>query len=130
MADKIILLDTSILIDYFRKKDKNKTAFFNLSNSYSGFKISVLTEYEIYSGAKKEQYEYWRDVLKLIPIVTLDSEIIKTAVEINNELKKSNKQLAIADLFIAATAIKLNLPCATLNAKHFQRVENLELVIP
>lgn len=34
----------------------------------------------------------------------------------------------MADLFIAATAVHYKLPLATLNVKHFERVEELQLV--
>ena len=65
MADKIVLADTSVLIDYFRKTDKNK------------------------------------------------SHLIL---------------LYIADLFIAATATSRNLPLATLNKKHFERIDSLQII--
>ena len=55
MANEVILLDTSILIDYFRKKDKINSLFLKLSDQYAEFRISVITEFEIYSGAKLEQ---------------------------------------------------------------------------
>jgi len=52
MANTLVLLDTSILIDYFRKKDKAKTRLYELSDLYDGFVISAITEFEIYSGCE------------------------------------------------------------------------------
>jgi tRNA(fMet)-specific endonuclease VapC len=49
-------------------------------------------------------------------------------VDINNALKRKRKQIDIADLFIAATALSNNLPFATLNLKHFERIDNLQIV--
>ena len=46
----MILLDSSILIDLFRKKDKEKTQFYLLSQSYSDLCISSITYYEIGVG--------------------------------------------------------------------------------
>ena len=43
MDKKLICLDTSILIDYYRKKNKEKTKFVELSKSYK-FAISVITK--------------------------------------------------------------------------------------
>lgn len=128
MAGKIVLIDTSVLIDHFRKKDKSKTYLFNLSNEFSAFKISVITEFEIYSGATSDQLVYWDELLKQIDITPLDSLTIQSAIDINAQLKKDRKQIAIADLFIAATAVHNNLPVATLNVKHFNRIEDLILV--
>jgi predicted nucleic acid-binding protein len=51
MADKIILVDTSILIDYYRKTDKNNSAWMALVRQEYSFIISIVTKYEIYSGA-------------------------------------------------------------------------------
>ena len=64
MANKEALVDTSILIDYFRKTDKSKTQLIKLINRDFKFKISSITEYEIYSGATASQKGFWDDILK------------------------------------------------------------------
>jgi len=46
-----ILLDTSILIDFFRKRDKSKSILFQLAGQYR-FSISVITAFEIKIGIK------------------------------------------------------------------------------
>jgi len=43
----MILLDTSILIDFYRKKDKSKTVLFQLEKDHHQLAISVLTQFEI-----------------------------------------------------------------------------------
>jgi tRNA(fMet)-specific endonuclease VapC len=45
MADKIVLVDTSILIDYFRKKDKEKSVLVTLVKQDYNYCISSVTEY-------------------------------------------------------------------------------------
>lgn len=55
MADKIVLVYTSILIDYFRKTDKNNAALVALFQQGFDFCISAVTEFEIYTGATEEQ---------------------------------------------------------------------------
>jgi predicted nucleic acid-binding protein len=49
---EIICLDTSVLIDYFRKKDKSISFFYELSLNYKLFAVSIITEYEILVGSK------------------------------------------------------------------------------
>jgi len=44
------------------------------------------------------------------------------------ELKLKRKQIEIADLFIAATAVAHNFPFATLNRKHFDRIDRLNIL--
>lgn len=57
-----------------------------------------------------------------------DEVSVDTAVTINSQLKKKRKQINIADLFIAATAVANNLALAILNKRHFDRIEVLDIV--
>jgi DICT domain-containing protein len=66
--------------------------------------------------------------VKFTGIYTFDKDVVKVAVDLNRSLKKKRKQIEMADLFIAATAIDNKLPLATLNIKHFDRIDGLELV--
>ena len=128
MAQQVVLLDTSILIDFFRKKDKTKTSFYHLSDLYREFSISTITEYEIICGASESQLDYWQEFLQRITILSFDSREVYKASQINKGLKKNRKQIDSADLFIAATAMANNLPFATLNKKHFEIIEGLSLI--
>ena len=128
MAEKIVLADTSLLIDFFRKSDKSKSQLVSLIRKGYTFCICVITEYEIYSGATEQQLEFWQEFLKKITIINLDQAAVKEAVNINNQLKTKRKQIDLANLFIAAIAVSNNLPVATLNKKHFTRGESLLLV--
>lgn len=128
MADKIILVDTSILIDYYRKTDKEKSIWISLVRQGYAFAISVVTKYEIYAGATPIQLTFWDSILQAISIMPLDERAVDTAVKTNSILKKKRKQIDLADLFIAATAISHGLPLATLNRKHFERIDTLKLI--
>lgn len=71
---------------------------------------------------------FWNNVLQIISVIPFDSSCVDTAVTINQQLKRKRKQIDIADLFIAATAVTHGLPIATLNKKHFERVDELIIV--
>jgi predicted nucleic acid-binding protein len=47
---------------------------------------------------------------------------------VNSGLKRKRKQIDLADLFIAATAMTQNLSIATLNKKHFDRIDGLDII--
>ncbi len=128
MADKIILVDTSILFDYYRKTDKANSVWVAMVRQGYKFTISAVTKYEIYSGATQNQLNFWDNVLQVVEVIPFDEASVDTAVDINRLLKKKRKQIDLADLFIAATAVAHNLPLATLNKKHFDRVDTLRLV--
>lgn len=128
MAEKIILLDTSILIDFFRKTNKANSKFIQLAEEGFTFMISAITFYEVYSGASDDQLLFWERLLKKIEVLPLDRNIAMTAVLLNKELKLLRKQIALADLFIAATAAANDLPFATLNKKHFDRIRRIQVI--
>ena len=128
MAGKVVLVDTSILIDFFRKTDKTKTQLIKLVDSGYLFAISVITEYEIFVGATIAQNAYWKEFLQRIIVYPFDTNAVTIAVDINNQLKQKRKQIDIADLFIAAIAISNNLLFATLNKKHFERIDGLKIL--
>jgi predicted nucleic acid-binding protein len=128
MADKIVLADTSILIDLFRKSEKANSKFVQLALQGYQFQISSITEYEVYSGATTAQLPFWDALLEKINVLPFDKDVVKQAIIINRQLKQKRKQIDLADLFIAATAITNNLPFATLNRKHFERIDTLDIV--
>lgn len=128
MADKIILADTSILIDLFRKSEKANSKFVQLAMEGYEFQISAITEYEVYSGATTAQLPFWDDLLRKVTVLPFDKDVVKQAVFINRYLKQKRKQIDLADLFIAATAVTHNLSLATLNRKHFERIDTLTLI--
>ncbi|MCZ4244469.1 type II toxin-antitoxin system VapC family toxin [Pedobacter punctiformis] len=127
MENQIIMVDTSILIDYFRKKDKSKTKLFILSQRFENLCISSITEFEIYTGAKSDQLSFWKMMLSNFIVFPFDSDAALIAVEIQNKLKKLRKAIDKADLFIASTAVAHNLTFDTLNQKHFKNIEDLKL---
>ena len=128
MENKIVLLDTSVLIDNFRKKDKEKSLLVYLTDKFDKFCISSVTEFEIYIGASGIQLAFWENVLLEMNVLPFDSKAAHVAVSILNQLKEKRKTIDKADLFIAAIAASNNLPIATLNRKHFDLIDNLELI--
>lgn len=128
MADKIVLADTSILIDYFRKAEKSNSLWVILYDKGYDIYISAITEYEVYSGATLAQLSFWENMLKETKVMPFDQAVVKIAVDINNNLKRKSKQIDLADLFIAATAITSNFPFVTLNRKHFDRIDGLKII--
>jgi predicted nucleic acid-binding protein len=128
MADKIVLVDTSILIDLFRKTDKANSALVSLVRQGYIYCISAITEFEIYTGTTSAQVDFWNDFLEKTNILAFDQTVAKVAVDLNKGLKRKRKLIDLADLFIAATAISNNLPFATLNKKHFDRIDGLTII--
>lgn len=128
MESKLILLDTSILIDFFRKTNKSNSVLLSLVKKGYSFALSAITTYEIYCGVSSAQNEYWDTFLSKTMIFSFDMDVSVVAASIYKELKKKRNLIDTADLLIASTAIAHNIPLATLNRKHFERIEKLALV--
>jgi len=92
------------------------------------FSISAITKYEIYSGAIQSQLTYWDIIFQAVPVIPFYESAVNAAVRINGGLKRKRKQIALAELFIAATAVSHQTLFATLNRKHFDRIEELNII--
>ena len=128
MATQTILLDSSIIIDYFRKRTKSKSILYKLSAGYR-FCMSTITVFEIKIGLKTERQ--WKDydiLTNNIQILPIDDDCVNEAVKIYTDLKQQNNLIELADLLIGASAISNSLPLLTLNTKHFKNISNLELL--
>ena len=127
MESPQILIDTSILIDYFRKRYKDKTLLYSLSFTYR-FAISTVTEFEFFAGLSEIHLEFTNKLFANFLILPFDSTCAQTASEIYKNLKSKNHLISPPDIFIAATAISHNLSLVTLNKEHFERVHGLKLL--
>lgn len=128
METKTVLLDSSIIIEYFRKENKSKSILYKWSERYH-FCISTITVFEIKIGLKTErQWNDYKILTKNIEILPIDELCINEAVTIYHDLREQNNLIELSDLLIAATGISNSLPLATLNLKHFEKMEDIELV--
>ncbi len=124
----MILLDSSILIELFRKKDKEKTLFYSLAKIYKTLCISSITYYEIGIGNRKSHADYWETLSENLQVLPFNKECSDNAITIYLDLLKANKMIDLADILIGATALTHSLPIATLNDKHFNRIKGLEII--
>jgi len=128
MADKKLMIDTSILIDYFRKKDKSKSRLVSHFREYDKIFISTITEFEIFNGASEAHKEFWETLLASLIVLDFNRVAARQSAKTIVQLKSKRKTIDKPDLFIAATAIAYGLRLDTLNTKHFIDIENLNLL--
>lgn len=128
MAVKELMIDTSVLMDYFRKTNKANSRLVAHFQNFEQIYISTITEFEIYNGATKIHQEFWNGLLTRISVLNFDREAAREAAEVVTQLKAKRKTIDKPDLFIAATAITNNLTLDTLNTKHFIHIESLSLL--
>ena len=125
---EIICLDSSVLIEYYRKTKKENSFLFQLAGKYN-FKIPAIVKYEIYKGDKKKD-PLWDSVFANTEILPFDNECAEIAAAIYLELKNKNQIIPTDDILIAATAVKNQLRLATINKKDFSRISTLKIITP
>ena len=127
MEDSRILIDTSVIIDHFRKKQKEKSLLYDLSKENILF-LSAVSKFEFLVGTKPSQISQTEKIINGFSILSFNSNVAGVASRIAKKLKSENRIIEFRDIFIAATAIANNMPLSTLNVKHFERIDDLELV--
>ena len=128
MADKKLMVDSTILIDYFRKTDKNNSRLISHFKNFDRLYISSITEFEVINGATPEHIEFWNKMLSRFTILDFDSKAARKATEIVRQLKTKRKSIDKPDLFIAATSVVHELTLDTTNRKHFVHIDSLDLL--
>jgi len=122
-----MVVDTSIFIEFLRKKNKTETVLFSLPENVQ-LAISSITLYELLMGAtnksKKEDIKLLTEDLLVLPF---DRKVAEKSGEIYHQLRKENNMIEFRDIFIAATCLVYQMPVKTLNQKHFKRIANLEI---
>ncbi|MFH0726488.1 MAG: type II toxin-antitoxin system VapC family toxin [Pseudomonadota bacterium] len=127
MDNRNILIDTSVIIDFLRKKNKRKSALWDIKAGYNCF-MSVISEFELWAGALTEQKkEDITKIVKWIKPIPFDSSIAEISARFHQDLKSRNEGIEFRDIFIAATALYHKYPLATLNIKHFGRFPEIRI---
>ena len=123
-----MVVDTGIFIEHLRAKDKSSTNLFKLADEPELF-ISAVSLYELYMGAtSKEKMQDVRKLVDGVAVLPFTDEVALKAGQIYQELRTANKLIEFRDIFIAATCLTFKLPIATLNKKHFRRVDGLKIL--
>jgi predicted nucleic acid-binding protein len=124
----MLLIDTSVLIEYFRKQDKTQTFLYRLAGQQTDIYVSSVSKFEVWVGNRPADTTFWTALfssLKTLPFTDIEAE---EAGRIQQTLVATGQQIGIADVLIGATAKVHGLSVATLNQKHFSRIEGLKTI--
>lgn len=123
-----LLLDSSLIIDLLRRKNKEESLLYQLLEQHNLY-ISIIVYAELYSGKSvwehKDAGKELEDILQNIGIIPLDKIVSKKAGNI-----RAKEGVALLDAIIAATAISHKLDLATLNVKDFEKIKGIKLFLP
>lgn len=127
---KTYLLDTSVIINYLRGKDKTVDLIDNIEGSFTSSFICLAELFEgVYrvNNGKHVKETFMNFFASLTTIFGLNIEIAEAFGKIRKELKTEGKIIEDLDIFIAATCIVHDLTLVTYNKEHFSRVKDLKI---
>ena len=117
-----ILLDTDILVDFFRGHVK-AVAFMN--NYSDRIILSSIVVAELFAGAKGSAEQVaLEEFVSLFRVVPVNVEIAKAGGLYKSKFGKSHG-VGLADAILAATAGAENAELKTLNTKHYPMLKGL-----
>lgn len=121
-----VVIDTSVAIDYLRRGDSKKTLYMTLSRREE-FVMSLITVAELYSGRSAQKEEKQKELIKeMLRGVEVIIPSLDTAIEAGK--LRAEYQLSLADAFVAALALDLNIPLATLDIRDFKKIDGLKIL--
>jgi predicted nucleic acid-binding protein len=117
-----ILLDTDVLVDFFRGYSK-AVAFVNAHSSR--IVLSSIVVAELYAGVKRDAEQAVLDnFVSLFRVVPVSAAIAKSGGLYKRDFGKSHG-VGLADAILAATAEAENAQLKTLNTKHYPMLKGL-----
>lgn len=128
----MVCLDTSFVIDLLRKNGKVDKFIEKFDSTGEQIYVPSPVIVELISGAnlkqnKERETNEIKSFLATTFVLPLDEQSAIRAGEIEAELEKAGEIIDTEDIMIAAIALQNEEKLITRNAKHFERIEKLEI---
>lgn len=125
------LIDTDWAIDYLGDRDPAASRVEGLRAE--GVGLSIVSLAELYEGVynSKDPEVSERKLLGFLSGVTIlgiDEEVCKIFGRERAKLRKKGLLIGDLDLIIGSTALRYETPLCTNNRKHYERMEELDIV--
>lgn len=122
-----IIVDTSVVIDYLRQKDKTQTIFhqvFSMARNKPVLPSTVISE--LWAGKSMDNEKTKSFVNKLIKTCETLFPNLNTAKKTGLILRNTSYEISFQDAQIAAFALENNLPVLTTNKKDFTKIKGVK----
>jgi predicted nucleic acid-binding protein len=107
------------------------------SRASENFEIAAITVAELWHGVERAagarrlaRKNYLQDVISPLPVISYTEEIAYEHARIWARLEAAGKTTGYYDLIVAATALVRGDSVATFNARHFNLVPGLDVIVP
>jgi tRNA(fMet)-specific endonuclease VapC len=128
LENRLIVVDTDVIIDFFRDISPAAGVFSELISSERAA-ITAISVFELYAGV--EGAKRLREIETLVQeIIILPLNVIEAAMggRIYTQLKSKGKLIGAHDILIAAICIANDVPLYTKNIAHFSEIKDIRLL--
>ncbi|MBU1088813.1 type II toxin-antitoxin system VapC family toxin [Patescibacteria group bacterium] len=129
---KKYLLDTNIVIDFFKNRNNVLEIFKKIERS--GLFLSIVVVIEYYQGAFRSnnyvlQDSNFKNFVKAgsIKILSVENSVAMEYAKLQAEFMKKRRMRPVMDLLIASTCVVNDLVLVTQNAKDFEGIKGLKM---
>lgn len=123
----LVVVDTDLIIDFLRGSGQGVAMVRDLLVDRR-LRMTAVTAFELRLGT--DFLRRGHEIPRLLTGRTIPMDLASAlmAAEVYSDLKASGRQIGMADCLTAGTCIRHNMPLATRNNAHFNRVDTLELL--
>ena len=118
-----ILLDTSLLIDVLRRRNRRREALAALVRAHESLATTTLNVAELYAGMRAGEEAPTEALLDGLQCFDVTGSTARLGGKLKNQWSERGHTLSLADALIAAIAIEERCALLTDNRRHFPMPE-------
>lgn len=126
-----VSVDTTFLIDLQREvadRSNHGVEKFLESHASTDFGFGLVVWGEFQAGFEDPQSEPLREIRRRFRYFETDEKVAEWYGRIFRQLKKKGRLVGANDMWIAATALRHQVPLVTRNVSEFQNIPNLRVI--
>ena len=121
-----LLVDTDVASDLFKRRaraDQYKRIIHGKRLALSFMSVAELYKWSVKRKWSQDKMRVLEDAIKLYLVIPYDHELARMWGRITAECEAFGRTIPPSDAWVAATAIRHDLPLLTNNARHFEAAE-------
>lgn len=126
-----VIVDTDVA-SYLLKEDSRAALYrprlFGLPKIISFMTLAELRRWEMQNRWGERRVKKAREFLDDFSVIYADERLCEIWAEIKSGAHKKGRPIDTADAWVAAVALLFDIPLVTHNQKHFEAVENLQII--
>ena len=128
MENRLIILDTDVVIDFFTGISPGAEGVLNLISQEEAA-LTAISVFELYAGIEGKrrlgQIETFIRDLTILPLDVIEAAL---AGKIYTQLKSKGQLIGTHDILIAAVCLANGLPLYTKNVIHFSKIKDIQIL--